>query len=155
LEQRQCISANSAHLWIDDSLDECTRHCSVDGIASTSHWNTDFQNPQNEAFVKAFMAKYNRVPTVYASQGYDTAKLIGAGLKATGGKLDENVFRAALMKADVQLVRGPFKFNTNQHPVQDWYEMKAVKGADGKVTLQTQGKVLETHGDAYAKDCKI
>jgi hypothetical protein len=33
--------------------------------------------------------------------------------------------------------------------------MKAVKGADGKVTLQTQGKVLDMHADAYAKDCKL
>ena len=76
-------------------------------------------------------------------------------LKATGGKLDENAFRAAMMKADVKLTRGPFKFNTNHHPIQDWYELKAVKGADGKVTLATAGKVLETHGDAYAADCKL
>jgi len=125
------------------------------GIASTSHWNTDFKNAENDAFVKGFVAKYNRQPTVYASQGYDTAKLIGAALKATGGKLDENAFRAAMMKADVKLTRGPFKFNKNHHPIQDWYELKAVKGADGKVTLATAGKVLETHGDAYAADCKL
>ena len=125
------------------------------GIAATAHWNSDFKNPANEAFVKGFIAKYNREPTVYASQGYDTAKLIGAALKATGGKLDDDAFRAAMLKADVKLTRGNFKFNTNQHPIQDWYEVKAVKGTDGKVTLQTVGKVLEAHGDAYAKDCKL
>ncbi len=125
------------------------------GIAATAHWNTDFKNAENEAFVKGFRAKYNREPTVYASQGYDTAKLIGAALKASGGKLEDDAFRAGMMKADVKLTRGPFKFNTNQHPIQDWYEIKAVKGSDGKVVLETGAKVLEQHGDAYAKDCKI
>jgi branched-chain amino acid transport system substrate-binding protein len=125
------------------------------GIAVTSHWNSDFKNAASEAFVKAFVAKYNRQPTVYASQGYDTALLIGAALKASGGKVTDPSFRAGMLKADVQLTRGAFKFNTNQHPIQDWYEMKAVKAADGKVTLETQGKVLEMHADAYAKDCKL
>jgi branched-chain amino acid transport system substrate-binding protein len=125
------------------------------GVAVTSHWNTDFKNPESEAFVKAFTAKYGRTPTVYASQGYDTAKLIGAALKASGGKVDSDAFRAAMLKADVKLVRGPFKFNINQHPVQDWYALKAVKGADGKVVLETAQKVLSQHGDAYASECKL
>ena len=125
------------------------------GIAATAHWNTDFDNAANKAFVTGFRAKYNREPTVYASQGYDTAKLIGAALKATGGKLDDDAFRAGMLKADVKLTRGAFKFNNNQHPIQDWYEIKAVKGADGKIALQTVGKVLEAHGDAYSKDCKL
>ena len=125
------------------------------GVAVTTHWNTDFANDANKTFLTGFRAKYNRDPTVYASQGYDAAKLIGSALKATGGKLDDAPFRAAMMKADVKLTRGAFKFGPNQHPVQDWYEVKAVKGADGKVSLQTVGKVLENHADAYAKDCKI
>ncbi len=125
------------------------------GIAGTTHWNSDFKNAENQAFVKGFVAKYNRQPTVYAAQGYDAAKLIGAALKATGGSLDDDAFRAAMLKADVKLTRGAFKFNNNQHPIQDWYEIKAVKGADGKVTLETVGKVLEAHKDAYAQDCKL
>jgi branched-chain amino acid transport system substrate-binding protein len=125
------------------------------GIYVTSHWNTDFTSEANQAFVKGFIAKYNREPTVYASQGYDTAKLIGAALKATSGKLDEDAFRAAMLKADAKLTRGSFKFNTNQHPIQDWYQLQAVKGADGKVKLQTVGKVLDNLADAYAKDCKL
>ena len=125
------------------------------GIAATSHWSTDLPNDANKAFVDAFKKKYNREPTVYASQGYDTALLIGEGLKASGGKVEDASFRTGMLKADVKLTRGAFKFNNNQHPIQDWYEIKAVKGADGKVALQSAGKVLENHGDAYAKDCKL
>jgi len=29
------------------------------------------------------------------------------------------------------------------------------KGADGQLAIVTKGKVLQSHGDFYAKDCKI
>lgn len=125
------------------------------GIAATAHWNDDFENDANKTFMKGFMAKHNRIPTPYAAQAYDAAKLIGAALKATGGKLDDDAFRAAMLKADVKLTRGAFKFGKNQHPIQDWYQIRGVKGNDGKIALHTLGKVLENHADVYAKDCGL
>ena len=126
------------------------------GVNVTSHWNSDFDNPANKAFVAAWEQTYHRPATYYASQGYDTAMAIGAALKGVGGKLDDaNSFRQAMMKADFQSVRGSFKFGPNQHPVQDWYALKAEKGADGKLALVTKSKILSDHGDAYAKECKF
>jgi branched-chain amino acid transport system substrate-binding protein len=126
------------------------------GLNVTAQWNADFDNPSNKAFVEAFTKKYNRVPTYYASQGYDTALAIGAALKATGGKVDNtDAFRTAMLKADFPATRGAFKFGPNQHPVQDWYSLKVEKGGDGKLALKTVGKVLTNHGDVYAKDCKL
>ena len=126
------------------------------GVNVTSHWNSDFDNPANKAFVAAWEQAYHRPVTYYASQGYDTAMAIGAALKGVGGKLDDaNAFRQAMMKADFQSVRGSFRFGPNQHPVQDWYALKAEKGADGKLALVTKGKILSDHGDAYAKECKF
>ena len=126
------------------------------GVNVTSHWNSDFDNPANKAFVAAWEQAYHRPATYYASQGYDTAMAIGSALKGVGGKLDDaNSFRQAMMKADFQSVRGSFKFGSNQHPVQDWYALKAEKGADGKLALVTKSKILSDHGDAYAKECKF
>jgi branched-chain amino acid transport system substrate-binding protein len=126
------------------------------GLQCTSHWNSDFDNPQNKAFVAAFQAKYNRMPTYYASQGYDTALAIGAALRQTGGNVnDANAFRAAMLKADFKSVRGAFKFGPNQHPIQDWYSIKVERDASGALALKTQGKVVENHGDAYSGLCKI
>lgn len=142
----------------EPSLDATTLKAVGDaalGLSVTSHWNTDFDNPSNKAFVEAFTKAYNRVPTYYASQGYDTALAIASALKATGGKADVPALRKALAKADFQSVRGAFKFGPNQHPVQDWYALKVEKGADGAPVLKTSGKVLSNHGDAYAKDCKL
>lgn len=142
----------------EPSLDSTTLKAVGDaalGLSVTSHWNTDFDNASNKAFVEAFTKAYNRVPTYYASQGYDTALAIASALKATGGKADVPALRKALAKADFQSVRGAFKFGPNQHPVQDWYALKVEKGADGAPVLKTQGKVLSNHSDAYAKDCKL
>lgn len=142
----------------EPSLDATTLKAVGDsalGLSVTAHWNTDFDNASNKAFVEAFTKAYNRVPTYYASQGYDTALAIASALKATGGKADVPALRKALAKADFQSVRGAFKFGTNQHPVQDWYALKVEKGADGAPALKTSGKVLSNHGDAYAKDCKL
>jgi branched-chain amino acid transport system substrate-binding protein len=126
------------------------------GVNVTSQWNSDFDNPASKTFVDAFMKKFNRVPTYYASQGYDTALAIGAALKGTGGKVDNTeAFRAAMLKADFASVRGAFRFGPNQHPIQDWYSLKVDKDSSGKLALKTVGKVLTDHGDAYAKDCKL
>ncbi|MYG25561.1 MAG: ABC transporter substrate-binding protein, partial [Boseongicola sp. SB0677_bin_26] len=96
---------------------------SMVGVSSSSHWNHDLENEANQAFLAGFEAEYGRPPTVYASQGYDTAKLIASALMKTGGKVTEDMdgFRSALKAADFDSVRGAFAFNTNNHPIQNWY----------------------------------
>ena len=126
------------------------------GVNLTAQWNTDLDVPGSKAFFAAFQQKYNRVPTYYAQQGYDTALAIGAALKGSGGKVDDTeAFRTAMLKADFKSIRGNFKFGPNQHPIQDWYALRVEKGADGKPTIVTKGKVMTDHGDFYAKDCKL
>lgn len=126
------------------------------GVNLTTHWNTDYENRANKRFVSEFQKKYNRVPTYYASQSYDTALAIAAALKGTGGKLDDSeAFRRQMLKADFEAVRGAFKFGPNQHPIQDWWAAKVDKDAQGKPVIKTTAKVLSNHGDVYAKDCKL
>lgn len=142
----------------EPSLDATTLKAVGDaalGLTVTAHWNTDFDNASNKAFVEAWTKAYNRVPTYYASQGYDAALAIASALKATGGKADVPALRKALAKADFQSVRGAFKFGVNQHPIQDWYALKVEKGADGVPVLKTSSKVLSNHGDVYAAQCKL
>lgn len=126
------------------------------GVNVTSHWNSDFDNPANKTFMAAWEKTYQRPATYYASQGYDTALAIGAALKGVDGKLDNsNAFREAMFRANFQSVRGNFKFGPNQHPIQDWYALKAEKTADGRLVLNTKSKVFSDHSDVYAKDCKF
>lgn len=126
------------------------------GIKSTAQWNHDLDNPANKQFLAGFRSKYEREPTLYASQGYDTAKLIASALRTTGGKVleDKAAFRAALKAARFDSVRGNFRFANNQHPVHDLYLREAVQ-QDGKMLNRTVRKVATDHQDAYAKDCGL
>jgi branched-chain amino acid transport system substrate-binding protein len=125
------------------------------GVINSSQWNKDIDNAANKAFVADFQKTYKRLPSLYASQGYDAARLIGAALKSTGGKVsDKAAFRAALRKADFESVRGSFKFGPNHHPIQDVHVRQVVR--EGKVlTNKIVGKAFSNHADAYAGQCKM
>ena len=125
------------------------------GVLNGSQWNYDLDNPANKTFVAAFQNKYDRMPTLYASQGYDTANLIGSALKATGGDPSNmDAFRSALEKADFDSVRGNFRFGSNHHPIQDIYVREVVKDASG-IHNMTLKKVFTDHADAYAGQCSL
>jgi len=125
------------------------------GVLNGSQWNYDLDNAANKTFVAAFKNKYGRMPTLYASQGYDTANLIASALKATGGDPSNmDAFRKALEKADFDSVRGNFRFGSNHHPVQDIYVREVVKDASG-IHNMTLKKVFSNHADAYAGQCSL
>ncbi len=126
------------------------------GVVNGSQWSVDLDNPANKEFVAAFTRAYNRTPTLYASQGYDDAMLIGSALKAVGGDMSKaDEFRAALAKADFASVRGGFKFGPNHHPIQDIYVREVIKDEQGNVTNRILEKVFTDHQDAYAAECQM
>ncbi len=139
----------------DDTLLDAVGDAAV-GIKNTSQWSPDLDNDANRAFVAAFKEKYGRYPTLYASQGFDTANLLLGAMDAVGDDLsDEDAFREALRAADFASVRGDFRFGPNQHPIQDIYVREAYVDDSGNVTNRIIGKVLEDHADAYAAECAM
>ena len=126
---------------------------SIAGVQTTSHWSPDFESPISKNFVKKFKAKFSRTPTVYASQGYDTANWIASALKHTGGDTNPDKISAALKKLDYKSVRGAYKLAQNNHPIQGWYGRVATKGADGKMYQKTIMKVGSNIGDHFASQC--
>jgi branched-chain amino acid transport system substrate-binding protein len=126
------------------------------GLFSVGHWSIDLDNPANKRFVAAFEKEYKRLPTGYASSGYDTAQLIDSAVRKVKGKIeDKAALRAALKAADFKSVRGDFKFGANQFPVQNYYLQLVGKGGDGRLVHKTIGTVLKDRGDAYVQDCKM
>jgi branched-chain amino acid transport system substrate-binding protein len=123
------------------------------GVVNTSQWNKDIDNAANKAFVESFQAEYGRLPSLYASQGFDTANLLLSAM-AKAEITDADAFRAALEAADFTSVRGDFKFNTNHHPIQDIYAREVIREGD-IFTNKIIGVALEDHADAYAADCKM
>src|SRR6195256_4727172 len=92
------------------------------GTFDTAHWALDLDNAANKKFVAAFEKEYRRLPSLFAAQGYDTALLIDAAVRDVKGKVEDvEALRKALRAARFESVRGPFKFNTNQYPIQNYY----------------------------------
>ncbi|HEY9537171.1 MAG TPA: ABC transporter substrate-binding protein [Kiloniellaceae bacterium] len=124
------------------------------GVKNTSQWSKDLDNAANKAFVAAFQQAYGRLPSLYASQGYDTANLILAAWKQAGGVADKDAFQKALETADFASTRGSFKFDASHHPIQDIYVREVVK--EGEVlTNKIVGIGLKQHSHAYLADCKM
>ena len=130
---------------------------SMAGLFNTAHWSPDFNNPANLKFMAEFRKEYKRVPTLYASQGYDAAQLINAAVRDTKGKLDnQEALRKALRSARFESVRGPFKFNTNQYPIQNYYvRTVGSDGQGGLINKSFNEPILRDHGDAYAQQCAM
>ncbi len=125
------------------------------GVFNTSQWNKDIKNAANVDFVANFKKTHGRFPSLYASQGFDTALLIDSAIRAVDGDMSkQDDFRKALEAAKFQSVRGPFKFGPNHHPIQDIYVREVYKDGDN-ITNRIVGKVFTNHGDVYAADCKM
>ena len=141
------------------TVDETTLPAQQDaavGFFGGANWAPDMDNPQSQAFVKAFEEKYDRVPGTYAMQAYDAAKLIDSAIKAVGGNLDDqDALRAALRKADFTSLRGDFKFGNNHYPIQDFYLVKVAKREDGKYQTEIAEKIFDDYQDTYASQCPM
>jgi branched-chain amino acid transport system substrate-binding protein len=129
----------------------------MSGIFNTAHWSPDFTNAANQKFMAEFQKEYHRVPTLYASQGYDTARLIDAAVRDVKGRLeDREAVRKALKAAHFESVRGAFKFNRNQYPIQNYYvRTVGSDGHGGLINKSFNEPILKDHGDAYVQNCPM
>ncbi|MFD2739949.1 ABC transporter substrate-binding protein [Sulfitobacter aestuarii] len=123
------------------------------GIKNTSQWSKDIDNEANQTFVEEFQAEYGRLPSLYASQGYDTANLLLSAMEKADVS-DQEAFQKALEAAEFDSVRGKFKFGANHHPVQDYYVREVVKEGD-VFTNKIVATSLTDHADAYVSECKM
>ena len=126
------------------------------GQYETKFWSPDLDVPISRRFVADFERKYGYTPSFYGAQSYDGMMLIDSAVRANKGSLkDTKAVVMAMRKADYQSIRGPFKWNVNQLPIQDFYLLRAEKGKSGNVEMHIQKKVFHNHKDAYYQDCKM
>jgi len=126
------------------------------GLFNSSHWAHDLDNAANKKFVADFQKEYGRLPSLYASQGFDAALLMDAAVRDSKGKLDDKTaVRKALEAAKFTSVRGAMKFNSNHYPVQDYYLRLVHQDGQGRITNKTMGTIFKNHADAYVGECKM
>ncbi|HZT51839.1 MAG TPA: ABC transporter substrate-binding protein [Stellaceae bacterium] len=126
------------------------------GIIQSTNWSYELDNPANKAFVAAYTEAYHRRPTFFSAMQYDAVNLIDSAVAAVKGRIeDKAAFRAALRKADFQSVRGPFRFDNNQYPIQNIYLTEVVKDPDGSMRLALKGTAVEAWRDPYHDQCPM
>jgi branched-chain amino acid transport system substrate-binding protein len=141
---------------IDGTTMPSLRDAAVGGV-SGAMWDATLANPENRKFVTAFEAKYKRIPSEYAATGYDAAMLLDVAVKKMNGNLTDKKAFAAAVKAsgkDMKSVRGPFQFNNNNLPIQNYYAFQVVKDG-GQVAVKQIGVPLTDHKDAYFSKCTL
>ncbi|ABM60308.1 ABC transporter substrate-binding protein [Verminephrobacter eiseniae] len=125
------------------------------GIYNTGHWSTDTDTVPSREFVAGFEKAYGRLPSFYASQGYDAIMMIDAAVRAAGGNADDpKALRKALSESRFKSVRGKFSLGPNRFPVQDFFVRVVSRDPKGRLYNKTESLVLGEHTDAYGAACK-
>src|SRR3954471_18940276 len=126
------------------------------GIYETRYWSPDLKNAATQKFVADYRKKYGKLPVFYGAQSYDGIMLIDSAVKAVKGNLkDVKGMVAAMEKANFHSLRGPFTYNVNHHPIQNFYLLKTEKLSNGDIEMRIQKTIFEKHKDSYYQDCKM
>lgn len=125
------------------------------GAFSTGFWSETMDTPLNHKFVADFEAAYGRIPSPYAATAYDGARALDSAIRAAGGAKNREAVRKALETVKLDSVRGDITFNTNHHPIQNYYLYEVVKDAKGRLTNAYRSEVFRQHKDAYFQSCKM
>jgi branched-chain amino acid transport system substrate-binding protein len=119
-------------------------------------WSPDLNIPASKKYVADFEKKYGYTPSYYGAQSYDGMMLIDSAVRANKGSLkDRKAVIAAMRKANFESIRGPFKYNVNHMPIQDFYLLQAVAGGKDGAKMEIKRKVFDDHKDSYYKECKM
>jgi branched-chain amino acid transport system substrate-binding protein len=123
---------------------------SADGVMTTLHYADGLKEQADVSFRAGYEKRYKATPDVYAVQGYDSAKLYEAGLKAANGDTEKVKEIAAGMKAaKFQSPRGPISISKANNPIQNIYLREVKNGLNNVVGVAIPAL------DDPARGCKM
>ncbi|MCC7486511.1 MAG: ABC transporter substrate-binding protein [Burkholderiales bacterium] len=94
----------------------------VIGHVSALHYSAAIETPKNAAFVKAYRAKYGKVPSYYSETNYTSAQMIHEAMKRTKGKWPGAAeFVKVISAVRLEAVRGPMRLDEMRNPVHNIY----------------------------------
>ena len=100
----------------------------VIGDVSALHYSAAIETPKNEAFVKAYRAKYAKVPSYYSENSYTSGQWIDEATKQAGGKWPgPEQFIKIMQGIKLDAVRGPVAMDEMRNPIQNIYIKKVEK----------------------------
>ena len=126
------------------------------GTLGAQEWVNDLPNEANKRYVADFKKKHNVYPSYYGAQSYDAIMLMASAAEALKGDLsNKDKVRAEMKKANFKSLRGDFKYNTNQFPIQNFYIQEAVKDSGGMMTVKTIATAVKDAKDPYYSKCPM
>ena len=119
----------------------------VVGHVSALMYSAAIDTPKNAAFVKAYRAKYKKVPSYYSETNYTTAQWIDEAIRKNGGKWPgAQAFIKIMQSIKLDAVRGPVSLDEMRNPVQDIYIKKVEKKKMfGYPTAELWNTVIRTY----------
>ena len=119
------------------------------GHVSALQYSAALDTPKNAAFVKAYRAKYGKVPSYYSESNYTSAEMIHEVMKQTKGKWPgPEKFIKMLAAVKVDAVRGPVRIDEMRNPVQNIYIKKVErKKMFGYPDAELWNTVIKTYPD--------
>ena len=103
------------------------------GIITAFHYDINHASAINRAFVKAYIAKFNRHPDFFAVGGYDGMHLIYDALKKTGGKADAESLIAAAKGMKWESPRGPISIDPETRDIVQTVYIRRVEKVGGEM----------------------
>ncbi len=126
------------------------------GTLGAQEWVNDLPNDANKKYVADFKKKHGVYPSYYGAQSYDAIMLMASAAEALKGDLsNKDKVRAEMKKANFKSLRGDFKYNTNQFPIQNFYIQEAVKDPEGMMTVKTIATAMKDAKDPFYEKCPM
>jgi branched-chain amino acid transport system substrate-binding protein len=98
------------------------------GDVSALHYSAALETPENEKFVKAYRAKYGKVPSYYSENNYTTAMWLDQALTKAGGKFPGPEELIKIMAGlTIKAPRGEISLDDMRNPIQNIYIKKVEK----------------------------
>ena len=118
----------------DGTLD--AQGAAADGLLTTLHYADNLSTPRNNSFRLAYAKAFNSKADVYAVQGYDSAQLLGIGLRAVNGDIGQRqLLIHAMAAAEIDSPRGKITLSPSHNVVQDFYLRRVENGENKSIGL--------------------
>ncbi len=100
----------------------------VIGDVSALHYSAAIDTPENQAFVKAYRAKYGKMPGYYSENNYSTAMWLDEAIKQAGGRYPgPEAFIKIMQSIKLKAPRGPVELDDMRNPIENVYIKKVEK----------------------------
>ncbi|ATY86569.1 ABC transporter substrate-binding protein [Kyrpidia spormannii] len=107
----------------------------AEGIISGVLYTPWLENNVNQTFVTSYQKKYNKLPNIFAVDGYDAAQVIDLAITKAGSTRSDDLIKV-LKGISFNSPRGPVTIDPKtNNPIENFYVAKNVK-LDGKIVPQ-------------------